>query len=121
MENIWKKLPNEIIDLIIKFDGRMKCRNGVYMNQIDKKDERYQLLRSMARKEFYETKLNIGRQTYMINNRFLRETFVFFRNKRYNDYQYYTIYFEEQLDPPPYIITHHFFKTFSDYQSFILP
>ena len=126
MENLIKKLPNELKDLIIQYDGSIKFRNGVYMNQIDKKDDRYQLLRSMSRKEFYETTLNSYtpvNETFMFNNKFLRETFVFFRNKRYENNTFFAIYFEEQLEPQPYKITHHFFlqSMFSDHQTFILP
>lgn len=123
MENLLKKLPKEIIDLIIQYDGRMKYRNGVYMVKIDKNDDRYPLLHNLPKKEFYETSLNYGREVFMINNRILRETFVFFRNKRYENNTYYSIYFEEQLDPPPYKITHRFFlgSIFSDHQTFILP
>ena len=123
MNNNWKNLPNEIIDLIIHYDGRIKLRNGVYMNQISKKDERYQLLSSMSRKEFYELTLNTGLETFMINNRIIRETFVFFRKKRYENNTFFAIFFEEQLNPQPYKITHHFFlqSMFSDHQTFILP
>ena len=120
MDKNWKSLPNEIIDLIIQYDGRIKYRNGVYMNQIDKKDDRYLLLYCISRKEFFETSLNFQRE-FMFNSKFVRETFVFFRKKRYENNKYFSIYFEEQLDPLPYTITHHFMKTFTNNCSFILP
>jgi len=41
------RLPVEIIHRILEYDGRIKYRNGKYMNQIDPDDYRYHLLRKI--------------------------------------------------------------------------
>jgi hypothetical protein len=40
-------LPSEIVHRILEYDGRIKYRNGKYMNQIDPDDYRYHLLRKI--------------------------------------------------------------------------
>ena len=40
-------LPLEIVHRILKYDGRMKYRNGIYMNQIAQDDERYKMLQTL--------------------------------------------------------------------------
>ena len=40
-------LPLELIYLILEYDGRIKYRNGKYMNQIAQDDDRYKMLQSM--------------------------------------------------------------------------
>lgn len=118
---IWREIPVDILHLILQFDGRIKKRNGVYINQILVNDERYRLLQTIPKKVFFGTSLN-EKRLWMVNNRFVRETFVYFRHKRDENNRYYTIYFEEQLDPPPFTTTHHFSKCFFvSHNSFILP
>ena len=117
---LWKGINKDILDLIFKYYGRLKKRNGVYMNQISRQDERYKLLHSIPRKEFFGSSLH-SRREFMINNTNINETFVYFRHKRYENNKYFTIYFEEQLDPP-YKITHRFVGCyFTNVYSFILP
>lgn len=116
---LWKEIPNEILQLILQFDGRIKKRNGVYMNQILINDGRYKLLRSIPKKEFLGS--NLQRRIFMINSEIVIETFVHFRNNRDENNNYFTIYFQEQIDPP-YKITHSFSKNFlTKFYYFILP
>ena len=118
---LWKKIPNDILLLILQFDGSIKNRNGVFMNQILIQDECYKLFRSIPRKEFRGTSLS-SRRVFMVNNILLGETFVHFINKKDENNKYFTIYFEEQLDPQPYKITQHFTKCFfTNVSSFVLP
>jgi hypothetical protein len=43
---ILKKLPMDIVNIIIKFYGTIKLRNGKYMLQIDTNNEKYSLIRN---------------------------------------------------------------------------
>ena len=118
---LFSKTPIDILQLILQFDGSLKKRNGVYMNQIPIQDERYKLLRSIPRKEFFGTSLS-SRREFIVNDVLVGETFVHYRNKRDKNNKYFSIYFQEQLDPPPYKITHYFTKCFfTIIDSFVLP
>ena len=41
----WKEIPTDILKLILKYDGSIVERNGIYMNQIPKHDERYEIIK----------------------------------------------------------------------------
>ena len=41
------RLPVELVHHILEYDGRMKYRNGKYMNQITKDDDRYKMLQQI--------------------------------------------------------------------------
>lgn len=43
-KTIWKKLPFELVNLILEYDGLMKLRNGKFMNQLINIDIKYQLI-----------------------------------------------------------------------------
>jgi hypothetical protein len=49
MITLWKQVPNDILDIILSYDGTIKCRNGIYMNQILKTDNRYVLLTNIPK------------------------------------------------------------------------
>ena len=46
---IFSLLPEDIFRHILLYSGKIKYRNGKYMNQICKEDERYKLLRRIPR------------------------------------------------------------------------
>jgi hypothetical protein len=48
------RLPLDVIHRILEYDGRMKYRNGKYMNQIPKDDDRYDLLKTIQPIEIFE-------------------------------------------------------------------
>lgn len=48
-----KRLPIDIVRQIMEYDGRIKYRNGVFINQIPKTDERYNIFRSIPMKNYF--------------------------------------------------------------------
>jgi len=51
MNELWKQLPNDILNQVIKYDNKIKKRNGMYMNQISEDDERYKILLGIPKKK----------------------------------------------------------------------
>lgn len=47
MEKIFSKLPLDIVKYILLYCNNIKYRNGKFMDQIDKKDDRYLLLNNL--------------------------------------------------------------------------
>ena len=46
-------LPNELLHIILEYDGRIKYRNGQYVNIIHKHDERYNIITPLINKKMY--------------------------------------------------------------------
>ena len=58
------KLPIHIIHRILEYDGKMKYRNGKYMNQILSNDKRYDMLLKRASKSFEKKIIENGHIIY---------------------------------------------------------
>lgn len=50
----FSSLPFEIITHILEYDGRIKYRNGTYINQISSNDDRYEILKQISPPFFYK-------------------------------------------------------------------
>ena len=46
---LFSSLPTDLVHHILSYTGTVKMRNGTYMGQIPKTDERYELLRNISR------------------------------------------------------------------------
>ena len=49
-------ISNELLDIIFEYDGRIKYKNGKYVNIIHKNDERYDIIRPLISKKIEITK-----------------------------------------------------------------
>jgi hypothetical protein len=49
MENIY--IPKDILNVILEYDGRIKYKNGKYVNIIHKNDERYNIITPIISKK----------------------------------------------------------------------
>ena len=49
-------IPKELLDIILEYDGRIKYKNGQYVNIIHQNDERYCMIRPIISKKIKITK-----------------------------------------------------------------
>ena len=55
--SLFDSLPRDMVHHILSYSDTIKCRNGKYMNQISKKDKRYEMLlkiRPITQHNLYE-------------------------------------------------------------------
>ena len=48
---ISKYIPSDLLDIILEYDGRIKYKNGKYVNIIHKNDERYDIITQLMSKK----------------------------------------------------------------------
>jgi hypothetical protein len=65
-------LPKDIINLILEYDGRIKYRNGKYIDQINIQDEKYTLIK---KKIVYKLFLIKKIETNILINRLFNDLF----------------------------------------------
>jgi len=44
-------IPKELLNIILEYDGRIKYKNGKYVNRIHKNDERYNIITPIMSKK----------------------------------------------------------------------
>jgi len=49
--NAYTYIPKELLHIILDYDGRIKYKNGQYINIIHKHDERYNMLKPLINKK----------------------------------------------------------------------
>ena len=74
-----KTFPKVLVNKILEYDGRIKYRNGIYINQINLKDEKYNLIIKLI-----HNKINTMQQLI------IRSSGTFFINIKlcHNNYNY---------------------------------
>lgn len=87
----FNKLPQDVLCVIMSYDSRFKYRNGDWIYQIPKNDERYRLLKTINRVNIVRDKIShivIGPEChltifwdYSINNREIDCYYRFVKNK----------------------------------------
>jgi len=77
--------PKELLHMILEYDGRIKYRNGRYINQINIKDEKYNSFNEFIKNKIYMIKHTI----FHSNGSFLID--VTFSNKMYG-FMYWNYY-----------------------------
>jgi len=73
---VYNQLPKEIINIILEYDGRIKYRNGKYIDQINKEDKIYNSIKEKIKKDLslvkrinYNVKLSNYNYNYaLVNN-----------------------------------------------------
>lgn len=62
----FKKIPKELLHIILSYNGTIKYKNGKYINQIYPDDIRYILLLTIPRKIFYNSSTQVNLNYYNV-------------------------------------------------------
>jgi len=89
------KLPIDVVNHILDYTGKIKHRNGKYINQILRNDERYNLLKSIKEKTFLKMNLENGIIFYKTSVEISNYSIAIIQNyPNLNDVYYYLYNFK---------------------------
>jgi hypothetical protein len=83
----YNQLSKEIINIILEYDGRIRYRNGKYINQINKEDKIYNCIKEKIKKDLLLVKsinYNIERSNYYYNYAILNNIPMEYYNWHFN-------------------------------------
>ena len=81
---LFSSLPTDLVHHILSYTGTVKMRNGTYMGQIPKTDERYELLRNISR----NVVKHLGYLLY-VNKNLLIRIIIYHFSTTIVEYEYY--------------------------------
>ena len=90
-------IPNDIVKILLQFDGRIKYRNGQYVNIINCRDERYKMLDKLMKRR--QELIEFNGLTGLNRDNFVFD--VFFKNLPNVSITYFCInrpYFDTRFD-----------------------
>jgi hypothetical protein len=88
----YNNFPIDIINIILSYNGTIKLRNGKYMNQIEKKDPRYDLISRISRGVFLVNKISFfSFEVVLSNNTILKK-------KGWNNSEHLEFSYEKLVD-----------------------
>ena len=101
MNEIWKNTPIDMIDKIVRYTGKMRLRNGLFMNQINKEDIRYVVLQTIPEKFHTYDPISNTHTTYVFFNSYthnMRKIIVKYENKSVLHTVFNYFYFNACID-----------------------
>lgn len=119
---MWNILPNEIINIIFQYDGRIKYRRGKYMNQLIIEDNKFQLIKKHLIEKYYIFHLVLdsnGDTFYMDftpDNNFI---FGIIHDYNYHGNGYTISFYKDIRNTFWYKIKNIFYKLFNKHQKFL--
>ena len=90
--SIYSQLPNELIRHVFSYDNRFKHRNGRWMTQISKQDDRYSVLHTINRR--IHTYERASYTSYVVvGNLIITIFWGLYSNSNWNKIDYYYKFF----------------------------
>lgn len=89
MKNYWIKLPKELVNIILEYNGSIKYRNGKYMNKISHNDSRYNLLLTIPQKKYVSC---YGTRVILCDIKYKFKKFTVYNCSNYYYSPHYVIY-----------------------------